>query len=235
MNRTLQTIRYLTKNLRWMMISGVLVMLGVLILTDYIFYRTGGFDLSQSSVPGTVEMTAGVFSLLIGLLYFRPHFRVALANGISRKTFMVANLPVAALVAVVFTIGNQVIVNVHNLIWPVTTIGSVAYQNQLNWLWSILVQFTLYFMLICLGWFVSFIYYRSNTLFKWIISLAASFVFFLPTIAPQDYSMSIAPAIHDFLVWCRYGFVRAPLMLLIFSAVLFEFTFLLMYRAPLKD
>ena len=235
MNRTLQTIRYLTRNLRWMMIAGVLVMLGVVILTDYIFYRTGGFNMSQSSVPGTVEMTAGVFSLLIGLLYFRPHFRVALANGISRKTFMLANLPAAGIMAVVFAITTQVILNVHNLIWPISSITNAFYGSTMVWLRAMLIQFLLYFLLICLGWFVSFIYYRSNTMMKWIISLAASFVFFLPTIAPQEYYMSIAPAIHDFLMWCRIGFVRAPLMLLGFSAILFEFTFLLIHRAPLKD
>lgn len=235
MNRTLQTIRYLIRNLRWMMIAGVLVMLGVVILTDYIFYRTGGFNLSQSSVPGTVEMTAGVFSLLIGLLYFRPHFRVALANGISRKTLMLANLPAAGLMAVVFAFATQVILNVHNLIWPISSITNAFYPSTIDWLRAALIQFLLYFMLICLGSFVSFIYYRSNTMMKWIISLAVCFVFFLPTIAPQDYYMSIAPAIHDFLVWCRIGFVRAPLMLLGFSAILFEMTFLLVYRAPLKD
>lgn len=228
-------MQYLTKSHKWMMVAGVLVMLGVVILTDYIFYRTGGFNMSQSSVPGTVEMTAGVFSLLIGLLYFRPHFRVALANGISRKTFMLANLPVAGLMAVVFAIATQVILNVHNLIWPISSITNAFYDSTIVWLRAMLVQFLSYFFLICLGWFISFIYYRSNTMMKWIISLTMAFVFFLPTIAPQEYYMSVAPAIRDFLLWCRDGFVRAPLMLIGFSAILFEFTFLLIYRAPLKD
>ena len=235
MNKTLQTIHYLTKSLKWMMIIGVLVMLGVVVLTDYIFYRTGGFDMSKSSVPGTVEMTAGVFSLLIGLLYFRSNFRVALANGISRKTFMLANLPVAGLVALVFAIANQVIVNVHNLIWPISSIRSVLVQSSLNWLWSLLFQFMSNFMLIGLGWFITFIYYRSNTVMKWVISMAACFVFFLPMIAPEFYYMSLAPLMHDFLVWSLHVPLRAPLLMLIFSAILAEFTFLLIYRAPLKD
>lgn len=218
-----------------MIFIGIVVMLFTVALTDFIFYRTGGFDMSKSSAPGTIEMTAAVFSFLVGILYFRPHFRVALANGISRKTFMWANLPVAAFVAAVYSLATESIISLHNLFWPITTIGSSIFQGKLNWLWMILVQFALFFMLICLGWFVSFIYYRSNTLMKWVISLIGCFIFFFPMIAPHQYYMSIAPAMKDFLIWCTKGFIRAPLMMLIASAVLYEFTFWLIYRAPLKD
>ena len=178
MNRTTQTIRYLTYSLKWMIITGVLVMLGIVILTDFILFRTGGLTMSQSSVPGTVETTADLFSIFIGLLYFRQNFRVAIANGISRKTFMLANLPVAVLVAVIFTIACQVIVAVHNLIWPISSSDAVINASKLSWLGSSASQMTAFFMLIGLGWFVTFIYYRSDTVLKWVISLVASFIFF---------------------------------------------------------
>jgi len=93
----------------------------------------------------------------------------------------------------------------------------------------------LYCLLIIAGWFLSFIYYRSNTLLKWIVSLAISFVFFVPAIVPEYYGQILSPAIRDFMLWCFHRPERSPLILLALAALLYEFTFLLTYRAPLKD
>ncbi|MBA4384760.1 MAG: hypothetical protein C0410_08490 [Anaerolinea sp.] len=212
-------------------------MLGTVALADFVFYRTGGFTPGRQVVPVTMpfELTAGVFSFLIGLKYFRSNFRVALANGISRKTFMLANLPVAALIAVIFPVATIVIVQLHSLFWPITSMSNIFSLSSLSWIWQFLFQFTLYFMLIVSGWAITFAYYRSNTLMKWVITLAACFIFFLPMISSEYYYQNIAPAIREFLLWCIYRPERSPLMMLIVSAVLFEFTFLLIHRAPLKD
>jgi hypothetical protein len=107
---------------------------------------------------------------------------VALANGISRKTFMWAYLPVAALVGVIFTIISQMIVGAHNWLWPNPTAFGALLNFKLVWLWSFVIQIVLYFLLIIAGWFLSFIYYRSNKLMKWIVSLVISFVFFIPVL-----------------------------------------------------
>lgn len=235
MNRTLQTIRYLTYSLKWMFLVELLVSLGVVALTDYAFVHTGGSDLGQSAVPGTVRLVAVVFSILIGFLYFRPNFRVALANGISRKTFMLAYLPVAGLTAIIFTITSQVIVTTHNWIWPNPSTYGTLFSFKGVWLLAVLVQIVLYFLLIISSWFITFLYYRSNNIMKWIISLAVSSIFFFPMLAPEYYYVTVSPALHDLVMWCLNRPERLPIVILGVSAVLFEFTYLLIYRAPLKD
>lgn len=235
MNRTNQTIRYLTYSLKWMFLIELLVAVGIVLLTDYIFLQTGGSDLSQSAMPGTVRLTAVVFSILIGFLYIRPNFRVALANGISRKTFILAYLPVAGLVAVVFAITSQLIVGVHNWIWPTPSAFGVFINFKLVWLWSFVAQAALCFLLIMSSWFISFLYYRCNTIMKWVISLLVGLIFCFPIIAPEFYSMSISPTFHDFLMWCLFRPERFIIIMLAFSVLFYEGTYLLIYRAPLKD
>ncbi len=235
MNRTIQTIRYLIYSLKWMVLVELLVSLGVVFLSDYAYIKTGGSDLGKSAVPGTVRLVAVVFSILVGVIYFRPNFRVALANGVSRKTFMWAYLPIAALVGMVFTIISQVIVGVHNFIWPNPDSFGALLNFKLAWLWSFVIQMVLYSLLIISGWFLSFVYYRSNTLMKWIVSLVISFVFFVPAIIPEYYGQTLSPALRDFVLWCVYRPERSPLILLGLTVILYELTFLLLHRAPLKD
>lgn len=218
-----------------MLINGIVIMLGVVVVSDYIFYRTGGLDMSQSMGLDAAEVFAAVFTFLIGLMLIRPNFRVSLANGISRKTFMVANLPVAVLVASFFAVANQIIAAIHNSLWPPKPGWETWFPTSSGWLWPLLFHIMLYLMMILAGWFTSFIYYRSNTMMKWVISLSASFIFFLPTFAPEFYSMTISPVIRALYLWRLQNPVRGPLIILILSAFLFGLTYWLVHRAPLKD
>jgi len=230
-------MQYLTKSLKRVTFFSIFVVLITVIIADYIFYKTGGFDPGRPIETRSMafELVAGSFAFLIGLKYFRPNFNVALANGISRKTFLLANLPVAALIAVVFPVSNLLMIQIHNVFSPISTMSEMIFPLITGWLWSLLFQFALYFMLLIGGWFITFIYYRSNALLKWIISLIPFVFFIIPIVDSQFYYQSIHPVLKNSIMWVFHQPARPPLLMLIFSAILAAFTFLLIYRAPLKD
>ena len=124
MKKMLQTLKYLYKGYALLIAIGFLSILGSAAITDLIYYLTSGY-FKNSPAPQTVRITvpmdaaAAVCALLIGLILFLVNFKVALANGISRRTFLLANFPAAGITAAVFSIFNLAVVQVHGLFWPV--------------------------------------------------------------------------------------------------------------------
>jgi hypothetical protein len=236
MKKTLQTLRYLAKSYSSGIFYGFLVILGTVAVTDLVFYLTDqAYNTVHPVVSLTVpfEVTAGIFTLLIGMVLFIPDFKVALANGVSRKTFLLANLPAAGIAAAAFSIFNLVVMKVHGLFWPVNSISDLSYP-QSGWVTFLLVQFTLYFLLIMVGRFISLAYYRSSTPARWAISLAPFVSIALLAVADARSDGRIFEAISQYLLW-SLRFPRALLSMLAYSAILYGLVWLLLRRASLKD
>ncbi len=236
MNKTLQTLRYLAKSSSAGIFFGFLVILGTVAVTDLVFYLTDqAYNTVHLVVSLTVpfEVTAGIFTLLIGMVLFIPDFKVALANGISRKTFLMANLPAAGIAAAAFSIFNLVVVKVHGLFWPINSIGDLSYP-QAGWVAFLLLQFTLYFLLIMAGRFISLAYYRSSPPVRWAISLAPFVLFGLLIEMDIRSDGKIFEAIGAYLLW-SLRFPTALVSMLAYSAILYGLTYVLLRRAPLKD
>ncbi len=236
MKKTLQTLRYLFKSSSMGIVFGFLVILITVAISDLVYFLT---DYAYNTVHPVVtlmvpfEVTAGIFALLIGLVLFIATFKVALANGISRKTFLLANLPAAWIAAAAFSIFNLVVVKVHGLFWPITTIIGWNYP-QIGWAELLIFQFALYFLLITAGWFITLAYYRSSVPVKWAISVAPFVLFGLLRVAQARSGYPIFAAILEYLLWSLSG-PRAVFSMFAYSATLCGLVYLLIRRAPLKD
>ncbi len=172
MNKINQTLRYLSKGFVVMTVFGFLAILVNAAITDLVFFLTDRYNSVHLVVTLTapLEFAAGLFALMSGLMLFLVNFKVVLANGISRKTFLLANLPIAALAAAALSIFNLLFVQLHRLFCPIILSSELIYPHT-GWAGLLILQFTLYFLLIISGWFINLAYYRSTKPFKWLIPL----------------------------------------------------------------
>jgi hypothetical protein len=242
MEKTLQTFRYLSKSLMVMIAIGFLTILGNIAVSDLVFFLTDHYNTIPSSGPlmAYIEITAGIFALLIGLVVFLINFKVALANGISRKTFLLANIPAIAMVAAAFSIFNLVVVLIHGLFWPMT-LATIWIYPQAGWVGALVLQFALYYLWVVVGWFIALAYYRSNTPVKWAISLAPFVVFGLLQVANAQSGGAVFAALAEY-IRLSMGTAggtpnpyQATFSMLVYSAILYGLTYLLLRRTPLKD
>ncbi len=236
MKKTFQTLRHLSKGFARMTVIGFLSILVSVAITDLIFHLTDQYNQAHQVVALTVpfEVTAGVFALLIGLILLIANFKIGLANGISRKTFLLANLPAAVMVAVAFSIFNLLVVLAHGLFWPIIFISDLLYPHT-SWIGLLILQFALYFLLIVVGWFITLAYYRSSVPVKWAISLAPIGLYALLRVANARSGGATFTSIGEYLRMSMSSPYRAGVSLLAYSAILCILVYLLIRRAPLKD
>lgn len=233
--KTLPTFRYLMKSLGPWIVIGFFVILCTVAASDLIFYFTEKYHPLETVVPLTVpfEFSTGVFALLIGLAQFISDFKVGLANGISRKTFHLANLLSAGTWAAAFSIFNFLVAKVHGLFWPIAFSSEVFYP-QIGWAEILILQFTLYLLLIMVGRLIALAYYRSSTAGKWAVSLAPFVLLGLYLVGNARSGGELGAALWGYHR-LTMGMDLAPVTLLVYSAILAGLVYLLFRRAPLKD
>lgn len=240
MEKTLQTFRYLSKSFTAMIVIGFLTILGNVVISDLVFFLAERYNKAPAAPLTTfIESTAGIFALLVGLVLFLVNFKVALANGISRKTFLLANLPAIAIVSAAFAIFNLLVALIHGLFWPMTLISLQAYP-QAGWVGALVLQFAIYYLAIVAGWLIALAYYRGNTPARWAISLAPFVVFGLLQVANAQSGGAVFAAIAEYM---RFSMgmatenpnpYQAAFFMLVYSAILYSLTYLLLRRTPLK-
>jgi hypothetical protein len=157
-----------------------------------------------------------------------------LANGVSRKTFLLANLPLAVMAAASLVIFNLIVVLIHGLFWPLNFIGDLFYPHT-SLAGLLFLQFTLYFLLIVAGWFITLAYYRSSVPIQWAISLAPFVLYALLRIANAFSAGVIFTSLGDYLRMTTSGLYKAAFSWLVYSAILCGLVYLLIRRAPLRD
>lgn len=237
MNKTFQTFRFVSRSFAFMTIIGFFCILVSVVATNLIFYLTDMYDSIMTqrtlvSLTAPLEVTAAIFALLTGLVMIINNLKVILANGVTRKTFWLANLPAALLTALALTLFNQLIVLISGLFLPVQLISDMIYPLD-GWFSKMVFQFGAYTLLIVLGWFIALAYYRSSTLMKWVISLVPYFLLreFL-ALARSDF---LATQTRIAIVNVLFGTpARTGLTFLIAAAILSGLVYLLLRRAPLK-
>jgi hypothetical protein len=237
MEKILQTMRYLSTGFILMLAIGFGSLLGNVLFTNVIFRITDRANIGRAAGPQTVplEMTAAVFALLTGLLLFLINFKVAVANGISRRTFLIANLPVALVAAAALALLNGIVVWVHGFFWPAVSISHLLYQ-QASSPGLLLVQFGLYFLLIAAGWAISLAYYRASVLVRWVISLAPFALIALLRVINIETGGSLTSFFRYSLglVGSQPNPYQGAAFLFVYAAMLIGATYLLIRRAPLK-
>ena len=236
MKKTIQTFRYLFKSFSGVTLIGFLIVLGNVAIVDLVFYLTDrAYGAHQVvGLMGPFEVTDAIFVFLISLILLVPNFKVVLANGISRKTFLLANLPAAVMVAAALSIFNLVVVLVHGLFWPINFISALLYPDM-NWVGILALQFGLYFLSIVAGWFVTLAYYRSSIPVKWAISLAPFVLYTMLSAANTRSGGAIYTSIGSYLRRSMSGPYSAAGSWLAYSVILCGLVYLLIRRAPLKE
>jgi len=236
MNKTLQTFRYLSKSFMGLTFMGFLVILGNVAIVDLVFFLTNRYNPVQQVVPltGPFEVTDGIVIFLVSLIPFIPNLKIAVANGVSRKTFLLANLPVAAIMAGALSIFNLAVVRVHDLFWPIIFLSDLFYPQN-SWAGVLVLQFALYFLLIAAGWCVTLAYYRSRVPLKWVISLAPLGLYALLRVANALSGGDTFQSIGAYLRFSLGSPLRATLSMLAYAVVLCGVVYLLIRRAPVPD
>jgi len=235
MNKTLQTIQYLVKSFSGGILFGCLIILSTIAVTDLVYFLTDRYNTVHPVVSLTVpfEATTGIFALFFGLALFIADFKVTLANGISRKTFLLSNLPTAAIAAAAFAVFTLAAVKVHGLFWPIHSISEEIYP-QIGWGFLLIFQFTQYFLLITAGRLIALAYYRSSVPVKWALSLAP-LVLFLVLQQDNIRGGAITNEIRNYLSLTLSNPYKASISMLAYAILACGLIYLLIRRAPLKD
>ena len=218
---------------------GVLIMLANVALTNLIYYMTGGFKLPPEQMGETLsyELLVDIFAVVMGLIIFTRNLKIILANGVSRKTFFLANLPPIALAAAALSASGLLISLAHGLLISTSLVSGLIYgQKPLRLL---VLQFAVYFLLIMLGWLIALAYYRSSPLSKWLISVVP----FLLLGVLIDVSISSPESYYRILSFVlsimgmqrfTYNPLTAALNFFIIAGAIYLFIFLLIRKTPLK-
>lgn len=199
---------------------------------------------------GGLELSASISLFVFGLNAFKPNLRMFLQSGTSRRTLW-CSFCIAA-------VGVALSVGLINSLFPVVFRQTVGYESTFDLLYltyaSSIQGYSLlrtlwcsmgYMSFLFLGFFLSTLYYRMNTLLKVIVSVGVpALVFVVMPIAEVYFSW-----FHGFTSLLRFTSWAMGLILTegksipwrgvgsmaVFSAVMAGLSFLLIRRAPLKD
>jgi hypothetical protein len=239
MEKTLQTLSYLSRYLARLLGIGLLCAVGSVVISDWIFYSTGGYSLRDVTQTLPYEFIAALFALIAGGQFFVPHFKVALANGISRKTFLLACLPGVAAFAAALAIFSLILAWAHSLFWPAVLITHLFYPFSAG-VGIVLVQFTLYFLLAVLGCFTAVLLYRAGGLARWAFILTPLALYIAVRadgntgghfFTPFNLALRVALGLRGPLAPNAY---IASLTLFLSAALICGLVYLLLRRAPIK-
>jgi hypothetical protein len=245
MNKTLPAIKYLLRNSTWILLIGFINVLCNAAVTDLIFYYTAkqnnpGLDIAATPRTMTFEYTVAIYILIICMIFFTPNFKTLLANGVSRRTFFLANVPFIATLAAVFAIWDFLVLLAHQPFARVILFSELAYPNS-GLASTLVLPFFIHFLMGILGWLITLAYYRGSHLARWIISLApfALLGILLVLNANSDgslfdglsegYRTIMGTALTPHNPWI------ASISLFSLTALMCGVIYLLLRRAPLKD
>lgn len=240
MNLTYKTFRYLTRGYTVMTLIAFACILACVAVTDLVFHLTDPYDgvISQPfNTPLTVptEVTAWLFALVAAIALFVTNFKVMLANGVSRKTYLLASLPAAAAFSLALALINQIVNAIHGIWWPLVLIAENIFRG-IGWFSLLLVQVSQYLMVVILGWCIILAFYRANRPVRWALALSVPVLLSLYWVVNLQTRGALGYAIED--VW-RAAMRSTPgaaiLTMLACAALLYGVVYLLLRRAPLKD
>lgn len=130
---------------------------------------------------GGLESATAIFLFVAGLNCFKSNFKFMLANNVTRKQFYFGNIIALISVAAYMALLDVMLHNVLDSSIPYESVVSQLYKNSslfAGLIWS----FGLNTLFVCLGWFITMLYYRCNKVMKIIVSIAP-----IPTIALFQY------------------------------------------------
>jgi hypothetical protein len=236
MDKILKTTRYLFRSVMGFMVIGFLSILGNLAITNAIFYFSRKAGEVDRQLSNHTEVTAGIFILLISLLFFSIQFKVMLDIGVSRKYFFWANIAALAAVSAVFALFVSLVTLAHLPFEPMILLSQSLYSGS-SLFDSTIFQLAAYFLMAMLGWTIHLAYYRSGTAMRWVISLAPFVLLWILASAIRSSGdlWNLLAAMGGFSDPGAPNQYIGSLSFFALAALLGGVVYLLIRRAPLKD
>lgn len=204
------------------------------------------FVLDGDMSSNGTEISMFIFVFIVGLNAFRTQFRLFLQNGMSRKTMCIGFAVSALALAVGTTVINQLFSLVcsffmdmqpfYNVLYIMANDNSIAFKGLL---WTTSMSL----VLICIGFFITTLYYRMNKFGKLAFSIGfpALLSVVLPIVESMFPSLNFFSMIINAFVWIM-GFggselnpTRAIGCFTAGSCIFLALSYLLMRKATVKD
>lgn len=245
MNKILPIFKYLLKSSCAVILIGFFNVLFNAVITDWIFFftaRQSGYDWKSANpaLTMTFEYTTAIYMFVICLIAFIPGLKIALANGISRRTYFWANLPAICVMSAVFAVWNILVVLAHRPFVQVIQFSEWVYPDT-GLASSLLLPFCLSLAAGVLGWLISLAYYRADNTVRWIISLAPFTLLGMLIVLNVNSDGRLFEGLsHGYRVimgtaaQSRNPFI-AVLTLSCLIAVIYAIIYLILRRTPLRD
>ena len=230
-------------------VKGSIILYSILLaiyIVDLIFKILMPQIMDNSSDSG-LEFVPQMFVFVSGIAMFKPDFKLALANGISRKTEFTATLLAALTVATAFTVLSYFVGCLYNTINHYSSLFNMIYndynfQNQgIYYLTEFILDTLTTLGFFVTGYFIGSLYYRMNKALKIIVSVGVPVLFCigLPTLAGIFGNGFIIVKLIIMIIEFFKMVLQNPYYSII--AIIVEiiaagvFAFLLMRRAPIKE
>lgn len=237
----------------WM--KGTIILYSILIaiyLISFIFIAIQVSGSDESSFSG-MEFVSQIFIFVTGIAMFKPNLKLALANGISRKTEFTSAILAASTVAVAFVFLNLGINGLYGIIYPYQSefnqaFGNYTFANNFTYYltgffydtFSALTSFIF-------GYFIGALYYRMPKWLRILVSVGVPVLCFIgvPIVSVAIFADGInngntliirmAEVVVRFIAAIAANPYYTILCSIAFIAAFGTFTFLLIRRAPIKE
>jgi len=215
------------------------VMMGIFLLSLLISHY---FNADNININGAGISTL-IFVFVAGLTAFKAYLKMFLQNGISRPTLYLSAILSFIALAFLCAFADSLLSIVFTGRINYSSMYSLIYER--SYIKDLLWFFTFYFISCCLGFFITALYYRMNTLLKVVVSAVVPLCFFigLPILDVMYPKVNLLKTLMEFtcqllgidLIRHTANPFIAMGTFLLGSAVLLAITYPLIRRATLKE
>lgn len=230
---------------------GLMVVISVV---NSILRATSSLDgaVSYSFKSNGIEMVGVIFIFVVGLCSFKERFYLCLQSGVSRKTLFISFLLASGITVAIMGLVDLLLPVLINLVFQDTNMMSffeqsyvIAFENKgvLFFLNQWGFSFSLYWVMMVAGYFISILYYRMSTPVKVAVSVGVPVfcIYILPVLDYTVFQFKFFSFLSQFVAFALgvdgYPQLRAWMPVISFlaaTAVLSGVAFLLMRKAVLK-
>ena len=226
----------------WLSRSSYLIFMGV-ILTLYLLSMVLMMFIHEDGSSNGQDMAAIIFAFVMGIALCWDNLKMALANGVSRRTVFTSTLLSSLIGSAVLTVFTLCCTQLFGSLLNAYSIYSFTYEGYaaspfLSILAQALWQMALYFLSMMTGLLIAVIYYRLNKVATIAVSVGVPVFCFmvLPilfTLLPTLFTAFVSAFSKLFSFIARSPY-HSCLVFLITAAVMAALSWLAMRRAPLR-
>lgn len=220
------------------------VLVGIFILAT--IFIAVSVDQGHPSFEG-MEFVSQIFLVVAGITFFKPNLKLALANGISRRTEFVVTMLAALTVGAVCMVLNDGVNLLYGTVYPTESAFYMTYSgfnfaNQAAYyLTKVAYDILGNFFCFVVGYFIGALYYRMNRALKIAVSIGVP-VLFSSAAGIAGFLSFRSEFWRDLFAWAfetiariyanPYSYLLATILV---HALLIFFSYLLIRTAPIKE